>query len=97
MLFMDENVRKQLLEHGEVVTFRKYLHNEGRDWATDKRRGKKLCDIEVKLIGEINNPSELIPYLEKSGFQHLWDWVAAIRKFIGKDKIQGYLYHVKRI
>jgi hypothetical protein len=97
MLFMDEHARNQLLMKGEVVTFRRYAHKEGRDWATDKRRGKKICDVEVKLVGEVEKAEDLIPYVDKSGFKNLWDWVAAIRKFIGKGQFKGYLYHVKKI
>jgi|CryGeyStandDraft_6_1057127.scaffolds.fasta_scaffold318686_1 hypothetical protein len=97
MLFMDENARKQLLEKGEVVTFRQYAHGEGRDWATDRRRGKKICDIDVKLLGEVNKIADLSPYVDKSGFISLWDWVVAIRKFIGKGEFKGYLFHVKKI
>ena len=96
MLFMNEHVRSQLLQHGEVVTFRRRRHREGGDWATDRRCGKKICSIEVEFLCEVNKVEDLAPYVEKSGFPHLWDWVAAIRKFIDEDKFRGYLYHVKK-
>jgi hypothetical protein len=97
MIFADENARRQLLKEGEVVTFRQHAHSEGRDWATNRQRGKKICDIEVKLICRVDRFKDLIPYVEKSGFKHIWDWAEAIRKFIGDSEFKGYLYKVTKL
>lgn len=103
IIFSSPKALKQLLEKGEVYTLRTHKRKTRRkkDWVTDRRLGKKICDVEVELIAIIKQQSDLIPFVEKSGFEHLWDWVAEIRRLNPKDvAIQadiyaGYLYHVK--
>jgi hypothetical protein len=97
MLFMDEHARSRLLLRGEVVTFRRYRHKEGFDWATDRRRGRKLCNINVKFLCEVCGVESLKPYVEECGFQSLWEWVAAIRRFVGEGEVRGYLYRVEKV
>ena len=98
MIFADENARRQLLEKGVVYTFRVHRYAEGRDWATDRRRGKKICDINVEFIKKVDFKEELMPYAEESGFEHVWDWLSAIYKLNPKlKKIEGYLYKVTKL
>jgi hypothetical protein len=98
MIFTDENARRQLLEKGVVYTFRTHKHKEGRDWATDKRRGKKICDVKVEFVEEIRLPEQLIKYVGESGFEHIWDWLSAIHRLNPKmKKIEGYLYKVTKL
>jgi hypothetical protein len=97
MLFINEHARKQLLKKGEVVTFRRKQHKEGLDWATDKRGGNKICNIYITCLCKVEKIEDLIPYVSLSGFNSIKDWVSAIRNFIGKSELKGYLYYVKKI
>ena len=98
MIFADEHARKQLLEKGFVYTFRRYPHKEGKDWATDKRGGRKICDIYVELWGKIDRALDLLPYLEHSGFGSIVEWVKAIRRLYPKMKeVKGYIYRVEKL
>jgi hypothetical protein len=98
MIFADENARRQLLEKGVVYTFRTHPHKVGRDWATDKRGGKKICDIKVELVEEIRIPQQLIKYCRDSGFKYTTDWWEAIHRLNPKlKKIEGYLYKVTKL
>jgi hypothetical protein len=36
---------------------------------------------------------DLIPYVEKSGFKHIWDWAEAI----SDSEFKGYLYKVTKL
>jgi hypothetical protein len=98
MIFANEKARRQLLEKGVVYTFRVHRHTEGRDWATDRRRGKKICDINVEFIKKVDFKEELMPYVDESGFEHRWDWLSAIRRLNPKmKKIEAYLYKVTKL
>jgi hypothetical protein len=98
MIFADEKARRQLLEKGFVYTFRIRKHKVGRDWATDRRGGRKICDIDVMLVREIASPEELIPYVIGSGFNNAYEWVRAIRRLNPKlRQIRGYLYRVAKV
>lgn len=93
MIFQVQEAREQLLKKGLVFTFRKHLRKTGKDWATDKRCGKKIADINVRYVERIDFPSELDPYAGESGFQSLEDWLKAIRKKY-PEELSGFLYHV---
>jgi hypothetical protein len=98
MIFADENARRQLLEKGFVYTFRTHQHKVGRDWATDKRGGRKICDIDIMLVKEIDSAEELIPFVDSSGFRNVYEWVRAIRRLNPKlREIQGFLYRVAKV
>jgi hypothetical protein len=90
--------RKQLLEKGEVYTFRfKRRKRIGKDWANSGRGTKKITDVFIEEIGEYNPTAELKPYVQKSGFKNLWDWQDAIIELseINHAAIrEGWLYRV---
>jgi hypothetical protein len=52
IVFSDETAREQLLEHGEVVTFRASRRTTGSTWFRDTRTGPKKGDVFVGEIGE---------------------------------------------
>jgi hypothetical protein len=87
MIFAVKEAREQLLNKGVVITFRAYRENHEnlgkKDWATDKRCGKKICDIYVALLencaGEnMTSVGDLAPYLPLSGFKCMAEWDEAI-------------------
>jgi hypothetical protein len=95
MLFMNEIVRKFLLAQGYVYTFRVKRHKLGRDWATEKRTGKKLCDITIQEERPILDGDELQQFAHGSGFETGEEWAKAIHERNPKLKdIQGYVYLV---
>lgn len=96
MMFQVKEAREQLLNKGFVITFRAYKENQKleKDWATDKRCGKKICNIHISLLenclGEnLTEVSYLNPYVPYSGFNSLEDWIQAIHN-IDKDLMWGH-------
>jgi hypothetical protein len=100
MIFEDLKAREQLLSEGVVYTFRIHEHKTGKDWATDRRCGKKICDINIELVKKIAGADELLPYIDKSGFKDIGDWLSTIQflnpKLRGKQT-KGYLYKVTKL
>jgi len=79
MIFGHPKVREYLLEHGLVYTYRKnhkktadgIRPQTGRDWATDRRLGKKIADIYITPVEHIDcpiNTNLLRKYARESGF-----------------------------
>ena len=98
MMFSVDNVREFLLKNGIVFTFRLHKHKTGKDWINKGRGQRKICDVQISLEKEVNEPADLVPYVEYSGFEHLWDWVSEIKKLNPKmNKFHGYLYRVEVI
>lgn len=96
MSFSSEKARKQLLEYGVVCTFRKNRRKRvGKDWANEKRGEKAFADIYVEEIGEVNPFHDLTPYIEKSGFKSIDEWLREIKRLNdGRVLARGWLYKV---
>jgi len=96
IIFSDETARRQLLEEGVVVTFRKTSRTTGDTWWRESRLGPKQGDVRVQEISVINpqNPSELEEYVEYSGFSSISAWQEAIRELNGTVPAEGHLYEV---
>ena len=97
----------QLLENGVVYTFRwkrrsffeKQKGSLEKTWANEKRGGKRIADVEIEEVGEINPlPVHLKPYLKQSGFADAWKWHDKIVAMEGPMfKPMGWLYKVSRL
>lgn len=97
MLFMNAKVRNFLLLHGFVYTFRRKRHKLGKDWATDKRGGHKICDIYVAEEWHISHVEDLRLFVDGSGFASIEEWIDAIKQFNPKmNRLEGYIYHVRK-
>jgi hypothetical protein len=97
MIFENPKARQQLLSKGIVYTFRKHEHVTGKDWATDRRCGKKICDINIELVKKITDADELLPYVSESGFKDFTEWLLTIQSLNPKMReIRGYLYKVTK-
>ena len=104
MIFQSPKALKFLLEEGEVYTFRVHARKSPKknDWITDKRGGKKISNVIIKLVARINRLSALSSYVTRSGFENLTDWLDEIKRLNPNDfaaqtnMISGYLYHVTK-
>jgi len=113
MIFAHEKVREYLLEHGLVYTYRRHHPKTadgirpqiGRDWATDRRTGKKIADISVTPIIPIdilNMGKVLAKYVRDSGFyigygridEAVSDWARAINALNPNAPTSGWIYRV---
>ena len=97
IIFADETARRQLLETGEVVTFRKDKRTTGATWWRRSRLGQKEGDVRVSEIQVINprDQSALEPYQSLSGFPSVEDWQKAINELNGSLPSEGVLYRVE--
>lgn len=104
IIFADQTARSQLVEHGEVVTFRKTQRTTGETWWRKSRTGPKEGDVTVEEIGPAapweypDNKStsdkhgeRLEDYAHLSGFESVEAWRSAIYELNG-GPCEGYLY-----
>lgn len=105
MIFAVKEAKEQLLNHDAVITFREHPHSTGKDWATDKRGGQKLCDIWVSQLKISDDaPTEpptwiedIKPFWGLSGFSSYEKWEQVITAITQKSRTFngfGYLYLV---
>lgn len=120
MIFANEKVREYLLEHGLVYTFRTHHKKTddgirpqvGRDWATDRRTGKKIADIQITLMepmDHLNLRKVLKKYAKESGFHRglgvrdaVTQWIMAIallnpNESNPNEPFNGWIYRVEVI
>ncbi len=118
MIFAHPKVRAYLLEHGLVYTYRKHHKKTsdgirlriGKDWATDRRTGKKIADIYItpmEPIDSLNMGQVLTKYARESGFYlgfyKKWsgigdavsEWARAINSLNPDEPTQGWIYRVE--
>ena len=96
IIFADETARSQLLDHGEVVTFRRNQRTTGDTSARRGRTEKAFADVRVEEIGEIPTSREaLAAHRELSGFDSVDDWIDAIDELNGGRPARGHLYRAE--
>lgn len=103
MIFSSKKALDHLMKYGRVVTFRIRERKEGYDWITDRRGGRKIADVKVKLIDVIEEPSNratvFLKYLRDSGFNSVGEWWDEIVNLNGMNKFykaeKGYFYLVE--
>ena len=104
MIFQSPKALKHLLEQGDVHTFRTHERKSCRknDWITDKRGGKKICNVTIEFVTVINKITALSSYVTRSGFDNLTGWLNEIKRLnpngipTQASIISGYLYHVTK-
>lgn len=90
--FANEFARRQLVDHGEVITFRGD-RTVGETWWRESRLGPKQGDVHVERIEAIEpTQTNLAQYHELSGFPSTVLWMDAIDDL--HDGGTGYLYRV---
>lgn len=114
MIFAHPQVRAYLLEHGCVYTFRKHHMKTangvrpqvGKDWATDRRTGRKLADVyitPVEQVDGLNMGQVLTRYARESGFylghgrvdDAVTEWARVINLLNPDEPTQGWIYKVE--
>lgn len=85
IIFGDETARQQILDEGEVVSFRTSRRTTGETWWRETRTGPKQGDVRVDLIGPANatDPDDLREHRPASGFESVEGWQAAIERLNG--------------
>ena len=96
IIFSHETAREQLLEEGEVITFRKSQRTTGDTHARWERTGKKKADVHVEAISKVTpHTDSLDPFRGRSGFETVADWQQAIINLNGGELPEaGWLYRV---
>lgn len=100
IIFANRTARSQLLNKGEVVTYRSSRRTTGETWWRKSRTGKKMGDAVVEEIGECNPARliELYDYRHLSGFGSASEWQDAIIELHDGDlPHSGYLYRVTAV
>lgn len=100
IVFAHPVARKQLVDEGEVVTFRKRDRTVGETWWRESRTGPKEGDVRVELIDDVDprNDLALADHRPLSGFRTTERWQAAIVETNGGELPErGFLYRVETI
>lgn len=96
IIFANRTARGQLLNKGEVVSFRASDRTTGETWWRRSRTGEKMGDVRVEQIGGVTPDADsLSPYQDKSGFQSTEKWIDAIEDENGQLPDTGFLYRVR--
>lgn len=96
IIFGDETARSQLVDEGEVVTFRTSERTTGETWWRESRTGVKQGDVTVEQLHQfvaVSADGALSRYADLSGFESVEAWIGAIRDLNG-DVEMGRLYRV---
>lgn len=97
IMFGNEIARQQLVEEGEVITYRATKRTTGDTWWRKTRTGKREGYVTVELLEECRKGAlEWLPdsVIEKSGFDSPAAWVEAIKEHNGHVPEKGYLFRV---
>lgn len=96
IIFANETARSQLLDVGEVTTFRTSDRTTGETWARASRTGPKIADVFVEHELSVEDPSmaDIREYAEHSGFESAAEWWGAILDVHGHPS-EGHVFRVK--
>ena len=98
IIFANETARSQLVDEGEVITFRRDKRTIGETWWRRSRTGPKQGDVVVEYVGEADpsDADQLEPYVTLSGFASAHEWQSAIEILSGGLE-PGHLYRVRSL
>lgn len=96
IIFTNPTARRQLINEGQVVTFRSNLRTTGDTWWRESRLGPKEGNVKVTKIRDVDptDTESLAKYSELSGFESVKQWQKAIRSINGTTPQSGHLYKV---
>jgi len=87
--FSRQKPRERLLDHGVVFSYRDSGRTTGETWLRFERLGPKRGEVEVREVGQIEQPEDLEPWAQASGFCSRSEWVRAIRTVHGIEDLSG--------
>jgi hypothetical protein len=94
IIFANKYARSQLVEHGEVITFRGD-RTTGATWWTDEYGTTKNGDCTVKRLSAVEPTTAVLGHYQPlSGFPSTSAWIDAIAELHGATTDTGYLYLV---
>ncbi|WP_254768278.1 hypothetical protein [Salinilacihabitans rarus] len=96
IIFANEIARSQLVNEGEVVSFRQGRRTTGETWWRKSRTSPKEGDVLVEEIGPVDPGlpcSRFEAHADLSGFASADEWREAIYDLYGRYP-DGYLYRV---
>lgn len=95
IIFSNKTARQQLVDEGEVITFRSSRRTTGSTWWRKSRTGPKQGDCHVEFVAGAISPTddeELEPYFELSGFESIEAWRDAMGGLNDGIPATGFLY-----
>ena len=96
--FSVKEARDQLLNKGEVYTFRwKKRKATGKNWANGGRGTKKIADVFIDEPRLIETVSDLDLYVSKSGFKERKEWFYVIMSMGLNYKIHGFIGYLYKV
>lgn len=98
IIFSNETARQQLVDHGEVITFRTDERTTGDTWWRASRTGEKRGDVVVEKLRVVDprDPFDLTPAVDLSGFPSVLKWQSAIEQLHGGELPEiGILYRAR--
>lgn len=97
IIFSSEEARAYLLVRGFVYSVRRKKRKKvGRDWMTDKYRGRKIKDVFTTYMGE-KTLSDLPPFASDSGFEKVLPWWDEIQRLAGRPLSVVKALHLYRV
>lgn len=100
MIFSSDKARNQLLNKGIVYTIRHFRKSIGLDWMTNRRGGKKICNIRITLI-DTGRYKELLAiahfYVYESGFESVEEWINIYKSYRKSKCPTFWLYKVEKV
>jgi len=96
--FSVEEARDQLMNTGTVYTFRwKKRKRTGKNWANEKRGGKKIADVFIDEPRLIETVSDLTLYVSQSGFNNVKAWLDVIMRMNVPDDMYGFIGYLYKV
>ena len=76
-----EKVRKHLFEKGYVYVLRMWRKiGKAKAYVGNPKNKDFLCYVYVEFVKKVENPRELEPYVNESGFNSIDEWIQNVKK-----------------
>jgi len=98
IFFSSQKARTFLISNGEVYTLRRSRRPTGYAHAfyvNENGRSIEIGLVYVEEIGVVLKAGDLLPYVRKSGFESVEEWLSEARK--SQCKLPAWLYKVELV
>jgi len=93
-----DKAREHLETHGSVYSYRTRDRTTGQTWYRTSRTGEKVGDCEIELAARVYEWQDLMvalrPFVSRSGFAGVLEWMDAINSVHGETEGRGYIYRI---